>query len=120
MRNRRAWAGFALLVPALAGLAGCHGAIVGKWRLAEAVPNRHTIAIDHVAFNRDGTYSAAVTNEGRTTKETGRYKFNGFKLELLPKAGGYHAYTATVAPGQITLLSMEDTSRKVVIRSTGS
>ncbi len=119
VRNRPFWAGWGLLGLSLTCLTGCQGAILGKWRLAEAVPNRHTFSIDHVAFNRDGTYSATVTIEGSTTQDTGTYDFDGFKLRLRPKAGGQRAYSVTLSPGQMTLLSMSDTSRKVVLKHAG-
>jgi|GEM_PF-2163178 len=73
-------------------LAGCGGSIVGHWHLTKAIPNREALAIDDARFNRDGTYTASVTLEGRTTREEGAYKFNGFRLIMHPNGGGQHRY----------------------------
>jgi hypothetical protein len=113
-RRSRIFAPAVLLLVSAALLAGCQGAIQGRWHLEEAVPNKQTFALDHVSFNADGTYAATTTFEGVTRQETGEYEFNGFNLRLRPQGGGQRKYTAQLGPGQLMLL---DGSRKVVLRS---
>lgn len=94
-------------------LGGCRGALVGDWRLVEAVPNREVFSLDHATFRRDGTFSAVTTIEGMTTSEQGQFDFNGFKLRLRPQAGGQRAYLANVRMGR---LELADGPRKVVLQ----
>ena len=75
-------------LPGVLLLTGCQGAIQGDWYLAEATPNRQVFSIDKANFRADGTYSASTTIEGVTNNEKGTYEFSGFKLKLLPQAGG--------------------------------
>jgi hypothetical protein len=99
----------ALLVP----LGGCGGAIAGHWRMTEVVPNKETFNIDDASFNRDGTFAATMTLEGKTTRETGTYKFNGFKLTLHPQGGGQRVYNALLKMGKLEVV---DGKRKVVLQ----
>ena len=110
--QRRWWlSGFAgLLLPLLSG---CGGAIVGDWHMVEAVPNRDVFSIDHASFRRDGTFSAVTTIEGLTTKETGTYKFTGFKLKLRLDAGGQRTYSTRL---RLNRLEIVDHDRKVVLK----
>jgi hypothetical protein len=84
-------------------LVGCQGAIVGDWRLTDAVPNRQVFSIDNATFRGDGTYSATTTIEGVTNNEKGTYDFNGFKLLLRPQAGGQRSYTASLKLDRLEL-----------------
>ncbi len=86
-------------------LAGCQGAIVGHWYLADAKPNRQVFSIDNATFHDDGTYAATTTLDGRTAEEKGTYDFNGFKLKLWPQAGGQRAYTAQLKLDRLELSS---------------
>lgn len=97
----------------LVALSGCGGALVGHWRAIEVVPNREVFCFDDATFNRDGTFTATTTNEGKTTTESGRYRFNGFKLTLHPQAGGRRTFNALLQFGRLELIENE---RKVVLR----
>lgn len=77
-------------------LAGCRTAVTGDWYLEKAIPARQIFSMDDASFKKDGTFTAAVTLDGRTLKESGRYEFNGFKLTLLPKDGGQQAFDANM------------------------
>ena len=103
-------AGLLLLAPVLGG---CGVAVTGNWHMVEVVPNKEMFCIDNASFRRDGTYSATTTFDGKTTDETGRYKFNGFKLILRPEGGGQRSYTAYEQLGRLHIL---DEQRKVVLR----
>ncbi len=62
---------------------------------------------------RDGTYAATTTIEGRTTREIGTYKFNGFTLKLRPQTGGERSYGAVRHAASI---EVTHDSNKVVLR----
>jgi len=100
-------------LPGVLLLTGCQGAIQGDWYLAEATPNRQVFSIDKANFRADGTYSASTTIEGVTNNEKGTYEFSGFKLKLLPQAGGQRAYTASLQPGQLQLSTGD---RRIVLK----
>jgi hypothetical protein len=102
MGHRRRWLGLVLLLAPL--LAGCQGAILGDWRLIDAIPNRQVFAIDNASFQRDGTYKAMTTIDGKTTDDAGTYDFDGFKLHLRPKAGGQRTYTVQVHLDRLEIL----------------
>ena len=108
-RRAALWA----VVPCTLVLAGCQGAIQGDWYLAEATPNRQVFSIDKASFRADGTYSATTTIEGVTNNEKGTYEFSGFKLTLLPQAGGQRSYTASMQPGQLQLATG---NRRIVLK----
>lgn len=104
-----------LLAAGLLGplLAGCGGALVGDWHLAQAIPNRDVFGIDDVTFRRDGTFTATTTIEGLTMRESGRYEFIGYKLMLRPEAGGQRTYVTMLKPNR---LEVKDGNRKVILR----
>lgn len=99
-----------VLAPALGG---CGGALVGHWRTVEVVPNKDVFCIDDATFNRDGSFTATTTLDGKTTRESGTYRFNGFKLTLQPQAGGHRAYDALLKLGRLEVF---DRDRKVVLK----
>ena len=99
----------ALLVP----LMGCEGALVGHWRMVEVVPSKEVFSIDDATFANDGTYTATTTIEGKTTRVSGTYSFNGYKLTLRPQAGGQRAYNAMLALDKLEVI---DGKRKVVLQ----
>ncbi|MCH8804770.1 MAG: hypothetical protein IH986_01610 [Planctomycetes bacterium] len=101
---------FAALLPALGG---CQGVIVGEWQMVQCTPNREVFCIDEAVFRRDGTYAATTTIEGRTTREIGTYKFNGFTLKLRPQTGGERSYGAVRHAASI---EVTHDSNKVVLR----
>jgi len=103
----------AALTLLVGALTGCGGAIVGDWHMVQAVPNKDVFAIDDAQFHRDGSFAATITIEGRTAREVGSYRFNGFKLTLRPQAGGQHSYNALIKLGK---LEITDSSRKVVLK----
>lgn len=92
---------------------GCGGSLIGYWRSVEVKPNKEIFNLDHVRFNRDRTYSATSTIEGKTVKETGSYSFDGFKLKFRPQAGGQRKYNAILRFGT---LDISDGDRKVVLK----
>lgn len=101
-RGRRGWQ--VLVLAALSvPLSGCAGAVVGRWRLAQAVPNRETFSLDNVEFRNDGTFSARTTIEGATRDESGTFDYNGSKLKLRPKEGGQRTYAAMVRFGRLEI-----------------
>ena len=111
--NRKILRPIALLCLALPMLTGCAGSIVGHWSLTKAVPNKQTLAIDNARFARDGTYTADVTIEGKTVREEGRYKYNGFKLTMLPAGGGQHRYNTMIRGSSMDVI---DGERKLILR----
>ncbi len=96
--------------------AGCGGAVVGRWYMQRAIPNADVFAIQDAAFNRDGTFSARLTLDGRTTDERGTYSFNGYRLTLRPQAGGARSYTAALKGFTLDVI---DGERKVILRKKG-
>ena len=95
--------GLLALLPALPGLSGCGVSVVGHWQMVTTVPNKEVFCIDNASFRRDGTFSALYTFEGKTTLETGTYKFNSFKLILQPQAGGRRSYSAVQRLGKLEI-----------------
>jgi len=94
-------------------LAGCQHVLVGHWRLVEVVPSKQVFSLDDATFNRDGTYAATTTLEGKTTQDSGTYRFNGYKLILHPQAGGRRTYNAVLKLGRLEITSGQ---RKVVLQ----
>lgn len=94
-------------------LGGCGGAIVGDWHLLQATPNRETFSIDDATFRRDGTFTAATTIDGVTTRDSGRYEFVGYRLTLRLDAGGQRSYPTTLRLGR---LEISDRNRKAVLK----
>lgn len=92
----------------LAGLlccTGCGGVVVGSWTMERCIPNHDTFCFDNATFARDGTYAADLTVEGKSTRQTGAYKFNGFQLTLQPSGGGQRRYNATVKMGRLKIMN---------------
>lgn len=91
----------------LGGLAlastGCGVSVVGHWDCVRAEPSRDLFCVDDAVFERDGRYAATITLEGRTRRETGTYRFNGFKLRFRPASGGHHEYNAMRQGGRLTI-----------------
>ncbi len=112
IRRARA-AVLSLLLLAAGASAGCGRALVGHWYMQRAIPNADVFAIRDAVFNRDGTFSARLTLEGRSRDEVGTYSFNGYKLTLRPQAGGTRTYTAALKGFS---LDVTDGERKVVLR----
>lgn len=93
-----------LVCAALAGaVTGCSGMIAGEWRMVEAYPHRDVIRIDNAVFRKDGTYSADTTFEGKSQRQNGTYKFNGYNLRLVPDEGGRREFTATLKLNRLEL-----------------
>lgn len=120
MQNKRtrstfsmAIAGTVTVVVLLGVLTGCSGALRGDWHMVEAIPNKDVFSVDEVSFARDGGFSATSTIDGKTLREVGTYKFNGFKLILHPQAGGRREYQAVV---RLRTLEIIDGKRKVILK----
>ncbi len=96
----------------LASLTGCGGALTGHWKMVEVVPSKQVFNIDDADFRSDGTFTATITIEGQTNRDTGTYKFDGFKLTFQPQAGGRRSYNAMLKFGR---LEVTDGKRKVVL-----
>lgn len=94
------WLPLSVLV---SGTSACVGSVAGQWRLERASPSKEVFALDEVAFAADGTYSATITLEGRTVRETGSFEFTGFELTLRPSAGGRRTYDARLGLGTLEL-----------------
>jgi hypothetical protein len=90
-----------LLAAWLTLAAGCAAALTGHWRLVRATPDREVFALDEVEFASDGSYAATITIEGKTAREKGTFRFDGFKLALRPAAGGQREYPALVKLGDL-------------------
>ncbi len=105
------------LTPTLLLLAGCNAQLAGKWRLVQAAPNRETFAIDDAEFTRDGAYSLTATIEGRTRRETGEFKYNGFDLRLFPEDGGRRTFGASLEWRTLTLTDGEKRARLERVKS---
>lgn len=97
----------------LMALAGCRGAVVGDWQLTRAVPSREVFAIDDATFGRDGRFTATITRDGRTHRQSGEFEFNGYKLTLRPSAGGQYRFNAVRKPGS---LEISDGKRRIFLR----
>lgn len=91
---------------------GCGGTLVGQWRVIRSVPNPDVVAFHDLTFRGDDTYSAKVTIDGHTADEQGAYAFNGFKLTLMPRAGGARSYDAAL---RFTYLDLIQGERKVYL-----
>ena len=97
----------------LCALPGCSGALKGDWHMVEAIPNKDVFCMDDASFARDGSFSATSTIDGKTIREVGTYKFNGFKLTLHPQAGGQRQYQAVL---KIRTLEITNGDRKVILK----
>ena len=106
-------AGAAALTVSLGVLTGCGGALRGDWHMVEAIPNKDVFCVDEASFARDGGFSATSTIDGKTIREVGTYKFNGFKLILHPQAGGRREYQAVI---RMRTLEIIDGERKVSLK----
>lgn len=98
----------------LTGLAGCQGAIVGDWQLVRSIPNREVFAIDNARFEKGGGFTATITRDGKTNRQSGRYEFNGYRITLRPSAGGQYRFNAIRKP---STLEISDGKRRVILRS---
>ena len=80
----------------LVALSGCNNALVGTWRTESVNPpeSAKTFQLIKVTFNKDGTYTAAATEEGKSRQMSGNYDFNGFELKLENKDGTVRTYGA--------------------------
>lgn len=97
-------------------VAGCRAGLHGEWHMVECRPNPHVFCIDDVEFHRDGTYAATTTRGGRTLREIGTYQYNGFRLTLLPKAGGAFRYQAAL---KLSGLEITDGEKHVRLEKGG-
>lgn len=95
---------------------GCGGALAGDWHMSKAIPSKEVFAIDDAHFDRDGTFTATVTIEGKTAREKGSYYFNGFKLVMRPQAGGERRYNAVL---KMRTFEVIDGDRKVILKKSG-
>jgi hypothetical protein len=75
-------------------LGGCRASLSGDWRLDQATPSRDEFCLEDVRFERDGSFAATTTIDGRTAREKGDFAFTGFQLTLRPAAGGERRYDA--------------------------
>lgn len=91
---------------------GCSGAVIGRWRMVEVVPNREVFSIDRAEFRRDGTFKASAVIDGKKLDESGEYEFTGFKLILRPAAGGVRRFDALL---RLNRLEVTQGNRKVVL-----
>lgn len=91
----------------LASATGCAAALTGNWRLLRAAPDREVFALDEVEFSRDGSYAATITVEGKTAREKGTFRFDGFRLALRPAAGGRREYPALVKLGDLEVRNVQ-------------
>ena len=109
------------LIVALASLlivgSGCSRAISGHYELVRATPNPDDFSMDDVDFTRDGRYTAKVTLGGRTSRESGTYEFNGYKLTLRPAGGGRRKYNASAGPKKLSVFIEE---KKVILRKASA
>lgn len=94
-------------------MTGCSGALKGDWHMVEAIPNKDVFCLDDANFARDGSFSVTSTIDGKTIREVGTYKFNGFKLTLHPQAGGQRQYGAVL---KFRTLEITDGDRKVILK----
>ncbi|MBU0638783.1 MAG: lipocalin family protein [Planctomycetes bacterium] len=106
-------AGTAGIMLLLSPLSGCGGTLVGHWHLVQSIPNRDVFAVDDAIFNRDGSFSATTTVEGKTLFEVGTYDFSGFMLTLRPQAGGQRRFTATL---KINTLQLSHAGNKAILK----
>lgn len=86
---------------------GCSRAISGHYELIRATPNPEAFSMDDVHFTRDARYTALVTLGGRTSRESGTYEFNGYKLTLRPAGGGQRKYNAAARPKSLNVFLNE-------------
>ncbi|TWT43812.1 hypothetical protein RAS1_02120 [Phycisphaerae bacterium RAS1] len=94
-------------------LASCRAGLHGDWHMVECNPNPQVFCIDDAAFHGDGTYAATTTRGGRTLREIGSYQYNGFRLTLLPQAGGAYRYQAAL---RLSGLEITDNEKRVLLQ----
>lgn len=107
-----------LLMVLLVFAGGCAGTLAGRYDLIKATPNRDMFAIDNALFRGDGTYEATVTIDGMTTRESGKFQFNGFRLTLQPDKGGRRVFDASKPVGGTLRIwrGKKEDLREVVLR----
>ncbi len=68
-----------------------------------------------MTLSTSGEYTATATASASGKTETGRYRWNGFMLELLPSGGQRQTYAGRVAANGVLLLS-DPNQKNVTVR----
>lgn len=72
--------------------AGC--SLAGDWRTVSVIPapGDDMRVLSAISFAWDGRYTATERRSAEQTTSTGRYKWNGFRLKLMPEQGDPQEY----------------------------
>ena len=69
--------------------------------------------MDHVTFDRDNNYTATWSKQERARTSTGRYKWNGFKLDIMERGSLPRVYRARLRLDGKLVLTYEERGVKV-------
>lgn len=90
---------------------GC--GIAGSWKRVAVDPPGAPFPMDHVTFDRDNNYTATWSQQERARTSTGRYKWNGFKLDIMERGSLPRAYRARLRLDGKLVLTYEERGAKV-------
>ncbi len=69
--------------------------------------------MDHVTFDRANNYTATWSQQERARTSTGRYKFSGFKLDIMERGSLPRAYRANLRMNGKLVLTYQERGAKV-------
>ncbi len=101
-----------LFLPVCA-LVGTGCSIAGSWKRVAVDPPGVPFPVDHVTFDRDDNYTATWSHEGRARTSTGRYHWNGFKLDVMQEEGLPRSYRGRLRLDGTLVLTYEERGAKV-------
>ncbi len=105
---------FLMLFLPLFAVAGTGCSIAGSWQRVAVDPPGAPFPIDHVTFDRNDNYTATWSHDGRPRTSTGRYHWNGFKLDVAQEAKMPRSYRARLRLDGKLVLTYEEGGAKVM------
>ena len=90
---------------------GC--SIAGSWQRVAVDPPGVPFPLDHVTFDRDNNYTATWSQQERARTSTGRYKWNGFKLDIMERGSMPRTYRANLRMDGRLVLTYQERGAKV-------
>lgn len=110
MNRRRVGAAAVLLAVVLGGCS-----LAGTWKTVQIAPQGAAFPIDQATFDDSGRYTASREEDGVVRTETGRYTWNGMRLELRPADGEPKRFRGRASGSRLRLTHSTD---DVQVRAT--
>ncbi len=102
---------------AVAGIcvAACSAcSITGSWKRVATDPPGAPFPVDFVAFDKDNRYTATWRRDNETRTSTGRYDWNGSRLEIIHPHAEPRTYKGRLRLDGQLVLTYEEGQAKVV------